>query len=315
MGYASPGVLTAAIDAGVPVTSVWEQIPGAGVRLRPAGRQQDHAPAAAEREDDRPLQHRLEARSSTRCWRRSASIRRPSSTGSSAPQWDAGRRARSWPTPGSAWEGLRAQLQRHGCDLRLERFEPQVPGRARSGARSCLRTATRCGRPISTTRPRGHLHALPRRLGDGLRVRPGNPRAAAQITYGQYPGLQKVITPQVALDSLIELASRLPRVAPAATAPVRLPLPGALDEVPERRLQARPDEDEARSRRRAHERPGQAPPTPRPTRPARDADAAKFKLNPAFKSTTVAKGYRSSRANGRRRPASAGRLRPDERRR
>ena len=28
MGYASPGVLTAAIDAGVPVISVWSQIPG-----------------------------------------------------------------------------------------------------------------------------------------------------------------------------------------------------------------------------------------------------------------------------------------------
>jgi NitT/TauT family transport system substrate-binding protein len=32
-----------------------------------------------------------------------------------------------------------------------------------------------------------------------------NPRAAAQITYEQYPGLQKVITPQVAVDSLLEL--------------------------------------------------------------------------------------------------------------
>ncbi len=34
-----------------------------------------------------------------------------------------------------------------------------------------------------------------------------NPRAAAQITYGAVPGLQKVISPQVAVDSLMQLAS------------------------------------------------------------------------------------------------------------
>ena len=34
-----------------------------------------------------------------------------------------------------------------------------------------------------------------------------NPRAAAQITYEQYPGMQKVVTPQVAVDSLMQLAS------------------------------------------------------------------------------------------------------------
>jgi len=34
-----------------------------------------------------------------------------------------------------------------------------------------------------------------------------NPRAAAQLTYEQYPGLQRLIAPQVALDSLLELAA------------------------------------------------------------------------------------------------------------
>src|SRR5439155_2870436 len=34
-----------------------------------------------------------------------------------------------------------------------------------------------------------------------------NPRAAAEITYNQYPGLQALISPQVALESMAELAS------------------------------------------------------------------------------------------------------------
>ena len=55
-----PGVLTASVEAGVPVTSVWEHDPEPGVRLRPSCGQQDQEPAAAAGEDDRPVQHRLE---------------------------------------------------------------------------------------------------------------------------------------------------------------------------------------------------------------------------------------------------------------
>jgi hypothetical protein len=41
----------------------------------------------------------------------------------------------------------------------------------------------------------------------GFEFARANPRAAAQITYEQYPGLQKVISPQVAMDSFMQLAS------------------------------------------------------------------------------------------------------------
>jgi NitT/TauT family transport system substrate-binding protein len=40
----------------------------------------------------------------------------------------------------------------------------------------------------------------------GLEFTKANPRAAAQITYGQLPDLRKSLKPQAALDSMLELA-------------------------------------------------------------------------------------------------------------
>lgn len=41
----------------------------------------------------------------------------------------------------------------------------------------------------------------------GFEFARANPRAAAQITYRQFPGLKKQMTPQLAVDSFSELAS------------------------------------------------------------------------------------------------------------
>jgi NitT/TauT family transport system substrate-binding protein len=41
----------------------------------------------------------------------------------------------------------------------------------------------------------------------GFEFARANPRAAAQITYGQLPALQSVISPQVAVESMVQLAS------------------------------------------------------------------------------------------------------------
>jgi hypothetical protein len=40
----------------------------------------------------------------------------------------------------------------------------------------------------------------------GLEFTKANPRAAAQITYGSLPDLRKTLKPQMALDSMLELA-------------------------------------------------------------------------------------------------------------
>ena len=40
----------------------------------------------------------------------------------------------------------------------------------------------------------------------GLEFTKANPRAAAQITYRPLPDLQKTLKPQLALDSMLELA-------------------------------------------------------------------------------------------------------------
>ena len=40
----------------------------------------------------------------------------------------------------------------------------------------------------------------------GLEFTKANPRAAAQITYRSLPDLQKTLKPQLALDSMLELA-------------------------------------------------------------------------------------------------------------
>ena len=42
MGYPSPGVLTASIDSGIAVKSIWDVISGQVFDFAPAGEQQDH---------------------------------------------------------------------------------------------------------------------------------------------------------------------------------------------------------------------------------------------------------------------------------
>jgi NitT/TauT family transport system substrate-binding protein len=116
-----------------------------------------------------------------------------------------------------------------------------------------------------------------------------NPRAAAQIVYEQFPGMQKVMTPQVAVDSIMQLASlyhtsrRLPphlygyhypnawtkylnTVYKLGQTKTRLTTGGLLTNNLVKPANAKADN--ARARR----------------------DAAKFKLSAAFKKTTLPKG-------------------------
>ena len=116
-----------------------------------------------------------------------------------------------------------------------------------------------------------------------------NPRAAAEITYEQYPGLQKVVTPQVAVNSMMQLASiyhasrRLPPHQYGYHYPVawtkylntvyklgQTKTHLTLDQVLTNDFvkAANAKADKARARR----------------------DAAKYKLSAAFKATTLPKG-------------------------
>ena len=118
-----------------------------------------------------------------------------------------------------------------------------------------------------------------------------NPRAAAQITYGARPVLQKLISPQVALESMMQLASgysvfhrRPPHLYGWHDRHV-------VESLPRRDCEARADEEPSEHQRRPDERAGprREPEGGRRSAPAGTARA--YKLNEFFRTTTVPKGY------------------------
>ncbi|MER3487773.1 MAG: hypothetical protein C4307_03085 [Chloroflexota bacterium] len=204
MGYASPGVMTAAIDAGVPVISVWEQYPAQVF---------DFALPA-----DSKITHPRQLKGKTISvftigWKpivdpmlaevgvdpRSVKYRE------FGPQWIQAV-ALKLVDAGLAWEGLRAQLLGmagvfgSGFNLKFlvgTQWGSKLPSNSYQVRRADLDDAKR--RDIYTRFLAGVVM--------GFEFCRANPRAAAQITYEQYPGLQKLITPQVALESMMQLAS------------------------------------------------------------------------------------------------------------
>ena len=107
---------------------------------------------------------------------------------------------------GLAWEGLRAQLLGmagvfgSGFNLKFlvgTQWGSKLPSNSYQVRRADLDDPKR--RDIYTRFLAGVVM--------GFEFARANPRAAAQITYEQYPGLQKLITPQVALESMMQLAS------------------------------------------------------------------------------------------------------------
>ena len=204
MGYASPGVLTSSLDAGVPVLSIWEQYPAQVFDFVLSAKSKITSP--------RQLKGKTIA-VSTIGWK---SIADPmlAEVGVNpktvkyrefGPQWVQAV-SLGLADAGLAWEGLRAQLLGLGYfgsgtgDLKFL-IGSQWGSKGPSNSYQVRRDDLNDSHKVDT-----YTRFLAGSV-MGFEFARANPRAAAQIVYEQYPGMQKVISPQVAVDSLMQLAS------------------------------------------------------------------------------------------------------------
>ena len=287
VGFASPGVMTAAIDADVPVISIWEQYPaqvfdfvlhedskithprqlkGKRIAVFNIGWKNIVDPILAEvGVNPKTVKYR-----------------------EFGPQWNQAV-ALKLADAGLSWEGLRAQLLGmsgvFGTGFTFKflvgsKWGSKGPSNSYQVRQSDMEDAQK--RDIYTRFLTGVVM--------GFEFARANPRAAAQITYEQYPGLQKLISPQVALESMLQLASGygtsrrkaphlygwhypaawnayLASIAKLDQTKQRLKLSQVLTNELVRPANAKADK--ARARR----------------------DATRYQLNSAFRRTTVPKGY------------------------
>jgi NitT/TauT family transport system substrate-binding protein len=204
MGYASPGVFTSSVDAGVPVYSIWEQYPaqvfdfvlsaksklthprqlkGKTIALFNIGWKSISDPMLAEvGVDPKTVRYR-----------------------EFGPQWVQAV-SLGLADAGLAWEGLRAQL------LGLSFFgsgtgELKFLIGTQWGSKGPSNSYQVRKADLDDAKKRDVYTRLLAGVVMGFEFARANPRAAAEITYEQFPGLQKVISPQVAMDSFMQLAS------------------------------------------------------------------------------------------------------------
>jgi NitT/TauT family transport system substrate-binding protein len=196
MGYPSPGVLTASIDTGVAVKSVWDMISGqvfnfalpidspikspkqlAGKRiaLGSAGWQVIVDPMLVELGINPKSVKYVTAGQQ---WTQAAATHKADAA--------------------LAWEGLRAQLKGQGLKLKylIGTTWSKFPSNVYSVREADLDDAGK--RDLYLRFLKGVVM--------GLEFTRANPRAAAQITYRSLPDLAKTLKPQLALDSMLELA-------------------------------------------------------------------------------------------------------------
>jgi NitT/TauT family transport system substrate-binding protein len=197
MGYPSPGVLTASIDSGIAVKSIWDMISGQvfdfalpqssaitsvkdltgkKIALGSAGWSTIVDPILVEAGVDPKSVTYVNAGNQ---WAQSVE----------SGQADAG----------LAWEGLRAQWAGQGLKLKFligTKFSKQ-PSNVYSVRASDLNDKAKVD--LYTRFLQGMIM--------GLEFAKANPRAAAQITYSARPALQKSLKPQAAYDSFVELAT------------------------------------------------------------------------------------------------------------
>jgi NitT/TauT family transport system substrate-binding protein len=197
MGYPSPGVLTSSIDSGVAVKSVWEMISGQVFNFS--------LPEDSEITDVTQLEGKTMS-VLTAGWKVIVdpilvevgvdpdSIKYLES----GPQWNQvvsqGRA-----DAGLAWEGLRAQLKGQGLKLKylLGSEFSEGPSNSYVVRRADLDDETQ--RDVFARFFQGVVM--------GMTFAKVNPQAAAQITYRQRPDLAATLEPQLALESMIELAT------------------------------------------------------------------------------------------------------------
>jgi NitT/TauT family transport system substrate-binding protein len=197
MGYPSPGVLTASIDGGIPVISAWEMF---------AGQVFDFSlPPNSTITSPKQLAGKTIALGSTG-WSVIVDPMLvevgvdPKSVKyvNAGAQWSAAVAAGK-ADAGLAWEGLRAQLLGQGIKLKFlvgQTFS-KFPSNSYAIRKADLSNAQM--RDVYTRFFRGMVEAF-----EFTRT---NPRAAGQITYDARPALAKTLSPQLALDSMVQLAS------------------------------------------------------------------------------------------------------------
>ncbi len=196
MGYPSPGVLTASIDSGMEVKSVWNVISG---QVFDFG-----LPASSKITSPKQLEGKSIALGSSG-WKvivdpmlvelgiEPKSVRYVSA-GASWMQAVATGKADA----GLAWEGLRAQLAGQGLKLKylIGTKWSKFPSNVYSVRAADLEDDAKVD--LYTRFLEGVVM--------GLEFTKANPRAAAQITYRSLSDLQKTLKPQLAVDSMLELA-------------------------------------------------------------------------------------------------------------
>ena len=196
MGYPSPGVLTASVDSGIAVKSVWDmisgqvfnfalpadskitspkQLKGKTIALGNKGWSVIVDPMLVELGID-PKSVKYVAAGAQ--WTQAASTGRADAA--------------------LAWEGLRAQLAGQGLKLKylIGTTWSKHPSNVYSVRAADLDDADK--KALYTRFLQGVVM--------GLEFTKANPRAAAQITYESLPDLRKTLKPQLALDSMLELA-------------------------------------------------------------------------------------------------------------
>jgi NitT/TauT family transport system substrate-binding protein len=197
MGYPSPGVLTASIDSGIAVKSIWDMI---------SGQVFDFAlPQSSSISSVKDLTGKKIALGSAG-WSTivdpilvEAGVDPKSVTYVNAGNQWAQTVESGQADAGLAWEGLRAQWAGQGLKLKYligTKFSKQ-PSNVYSVRASDLSDKAKVD--LYTRFLQGMIM--------GLEFAKANPRAAAQITYSARPALQKSLKPQAAYDSFLELAT------------------------------------------------------------------------------------------------------------
>jgi NitT/TauT family transport system substrate-binding protein len=196
MGYPSPGVLTTSIDTGIAVKSVWNMISGQvfNFAVQPDGPIRNPKQLAGKRialgstgwrviVDPMLVELGINPRS-VRYVSAGAQWTQAVSTGKA----DAA----------LTWEGLRAQLKGQGLKLRhlIGTTWSKHPSNVYSVRAADLADADK----------KDLYERFLKGVVMGFEFTRANPRAAAQITYRSLPDLAKTLKPQLALDSMLELA-------------------------------------------------------------------------------------------------------------
>ena len=204
MGYPSPGVLTAALDAGIPVFSAWEQYPAQVFDFVLPGDSKITSPKQLAGKTIsvftigwKPIVDPMLAEVGVNP--KSVKYRE------FGPQWVQAV-ALKQADAGLAWEGLRAQLIGmagvFGSGFNLKFLIGSKWGSKGPSNVYAVRKAD-----LSDSTKRDIYDRFFQGVVQGFEFGKANPRAAAQITYSQYANLQKIISPQVALESMVQLAS------------------------------------------------------------------------------------------------------------